>query len=62
MADRYYGIDRGRDKSTITDDSSTTSKDVEIRVDLAPGMSRHEVIEKIKQLTDYIMEDQWPPA
>lgn len=62
MADRYYGLDRGERLKDVSENSSTTSKDVEIRIDLAPGMSRSEVLELLEYLEMHILQDIWPPA
>jgi hypothetical protein len=44
MADRFYGIDRGAaGVRSVTESASTTSLDVEVRVDLI-GMSKLEVL------------------
>lgn len=62
MASRYFGIDRGVQKTTVTQDSSTLSKDVELVVDLAAGMSKAEVLQAIDYLRGYVTENIWPPA
>lgn len=62
MANRYYGVDRGGEKKDITEDSSTTSKDVEVVIDLSPGMDRAEALIMLEYIKQYIMEDTWPPA
>lgn len=63
MANRYYGLDRGEHKTDVTEGSSSTATtDVEIRIDLAPGMNRAEVLILIDEIKSYIIEDIWPPA
>lgn len=62
MADRFYGVDRGGQGKDVSEDSSTTSKDVEIRIDLSAGMERHEVLLLIDELKGKVLEDTWPPA
>lgn len=61
MAVQYYGIDRGAARSTVTTDTSTLSKDVEIAVDLASSITRGEVEVKVRELLDYIMEQRTSP-
>ena len=62
MADRFYGIERGAaGVHSVTESSSTTSLDVEVRVDLI-GMSKLEVLLLIDTLKEAIVQDTWPPA
>jgi hypothetical protein len=64
MADRFYGIDRGEQgvRNVTEGSSSTATTDVEVRVDLAPGMSKQEVLLAIDVLKEAIFQDTWPPA
>lgn len=64
MADRFYGIDRGEQgvRNVTEGGSSTATTDVEVRVDLAPGMSKQEVLLAIDVLKEAIFQDTWPPA
>jgi hypothetical protein len=62
MASRYYGCERGGKSDSVTDGSSSTSKTVEVVVDLADGANRNEVIEALENIKNYILADQWPPA
>jgi hypothetical protein len=62
MADRFYGIDRGNSGvRNVTESASTTSLDVEVRVDLI-GMSKLEVLLAIEAIKEAITQDTWPPA
>ena len=62
MADRFYGIDRGNQGvRNVTEAASTTSLDVEVRVDLI-GMSKQEVLLAIDTIKEAIFQDTWPPA
>ena len=62
MADRFYGIERGAaGVRSVTESASTTSLDVEVRVDLI-GMSKLEVLLLIDTLKEAITQDTWPPA
>ena len=62
MAKRYIGVDQGGRDVDVTEDSSTTSKNVELVIDLAQGMSRQEVLLAIEYIENKILNDQWPPA
>jgi hypothetical protein len=61
MANRYYGLDRGH-QGYVSEDSSTTSKDVEVVVDLSANMLKSEVIIKLQEIINYIVKGNWPPA
>lgn len=62
MADRFYGIERGNQGvRNVTESASTTSLDIEVRVDLI-GMSKLEVLLAIDTLKEAIAQDTWPPA
>ena len=63
MASRYFGIEMGKTFDDVTQGSSTTSKTVEIVVDLADGATREQVLLAIEQLEMYITKNtNWPPA
>ena len=56
MASVYYGINRGKNFETAVVASSTSSTDVEIRVDSTKILSREELFEAIEQLENYILQ------
>lgn len=62
MANRYIGNDKGATYVNITEDSSTTSKDVEVVIDLSASMSKSEVLVKLEEIKDYIIKANWPMA
>lgn len=67
MAERFYGLDRGQTRKDVTEGSSSTSTlDVEVRIDLAGiatnGTGRNEVIQMLEYIKQAILEDSWPPA
>lgn len=64
MAERFYGLDRGENQpGQVTEGAATTATlDVEVRIDLAANMTRHEVLTAIDTIKAAILEDQWPPA
>lgn len=64
MANRYYGLDRGKqgDGDVTEGSSSTATLDVEVRIDLAASMDKSEVLMALDNLKRYIAQDTWPPA
>lgn len=62
MAIRYYGLDRGETEFSVEEDSSTTSKDVEVAVDLAANLDKSEVLIKLDEIKNHIVKGNWPPA
>lgn len=63
MADRYYGVEIGAPtEGAVTEDSSTTSKGVELVVDLAVVTTREQVILALEKLKYYLTKSNWPPA
>ncbi|MFO1465858.1 MAG: hypothetical protein U1F35_05370 [Steroidobacteraceae bacterium] len=64
MTDRFYGVDIGGDMpSDVTEASSTTSKNIELRVTYdATGQSKLTVLLALEALTNYVSQDIWPPV
>lgn len=64
MATQYYGINRGDTQlhNGVATGSSTTSKDVEVSVNLANVPSKREFLEKMEDLKNEILKTNWPPA
>lgn len=63
MADRFYGVDIGAGNSTVvSEDSSTTSKSVEVVVDLAVVLTREKAILAVERIRDHLLNSNWPPA
>jgi hypothetical protein len=63
MALRYFGIEGGQPDTTVTDASSTTSKDIELVVDLAASLNLSQVLDAVERIKDYITRSaKWPPA
>lgn len=64
MATRLYGTSRGKTEFQITDTvgSPTVSNDIELTVDLAKNLDKNDVLVKLQELTNYILEHNWPPA
>lgn len=62
MATRYFGVDKGKTQTDVVQDSGTTSKDVEIEIDLAAGMDRQQVLLAIEYIKNVILQSKWPLA
>ena len=62
MASRYYGLDVGLPQTSVLEGSSTQSKTVEVVVDLADLATREQVLIALENITNYILQDVWPPA
>ncbi len=55
MADRFYGIDRGQDRATVS--ASTTGLDVEVTVDDAVSLEKVDIINALEIIKKAILED-----
>jgi hypothetical protein len=67
MATRRYGISRGKINNggnVVTEavGSATAADNIELTIDLAPGMARSEVVMAITRIQEHIMRGIWPPA
>lgn len=62
MASRYWGLNRGEYYTNIVEQSSTPSKDLELKLDLTKAMTREDVLIQLEQIMIAIKEDKWPPA
>lgn len=64
MAKRYIGLDRGNQvDGSITEDSSTTSKAIELTIDLADtDLTKNDVLLALETLENYILKRLWPLA
>lgn len=62
MAHRYWGSNRGQTQTDVVEASSSPTKNVEVNVDLSANMSREEVIIKLNEIMNVILQDKWPPA
>jgi hypothetical protein len=61
MATQYIGVDRGAQRTTITTGTSTTSKTLEVTVNLAGNMTRAEVYRQLNDIADYILDTRTTP-
>lgn len=62
MASRYFGAEKGANVDGVTQGSSTTSKTVEVVVDLADGADKNQVLQALEAIKLYIIANIWPPA
>jgi len=60
MADWIIGLDRGEGQSLGTRDASSVTKDIEIVIDLAVGLEKHEAVDLITRMRDEIAAGDWP--
>jgi hypothetical protein len=61
MAIQYYGIERGATRTTVTTGTSTTSKKLELTIDLTAGFTRKEVEDQTQVILDFIMDERTTP-
>lgn len=61
MATQFIGKDRGAARTTITTGTSTTSKTLEVTVNLAGNMTRAEVVNGLSEIIDYILDTRTTP-
>lgn len=62
MASRYYGLDKGQHQQDAQEGAADLGTDVQIVVDLSSSISRADVLVKVKELENKILEGNWPPA
>jgi hypothetical protein len=62
MAVQYFGVNRGAQSTTVTTGTSSTSKNVEVAVDLTKSMTRAEVIQALDEIRIYILSNPSPFA
>ena len=64
MAKQYLGLTRGNQlNGSITEDSSTTSKSIELVIDLADtALTKNDVLIALEALEAYLIKRTWPLA
>lgn len=64
MATRRWMLNRGETDVSVTEavGDATASKNIELTVDLAPGMAKNEVLVALRTFERYILKGNWPPA
>lgn len=56
MADIFYGLDRGDTEFDLVQDSSSPTKDVEVVVDDAVGLTKEEVVRALDMVKNHIIK------
>lgn len=62
MARRWYGINRGATPATISEDSATTGKDIQLDIDRAVSLRKSDIVRMVEQIADKIVAGNFPPA
>ena len=64
MAKRYLGLTRGNQiGGAVTEDASTTSKSIELVIDLADtALTKSDVLLALENLENYVTQRNWPLA
>lgn len=62
MASEYYGLNRGQTEFQVTEQASTPSKDVELKIDLTKNLTKAEVILILEMIENHLVKGNWPPA
>lgn len=62
MASEYYGINRGQTEFQVTIQTSSPTKNLEVKVDLTSGMTKAEVVQALEMIINNIVKGNWPPA
>ena len=62
MALPYFGIDRGNKPTTVTSGTASTTKDIEVTVELTSGADREDVLVALESIRNAILQNKWPPA
>jgi hypothetical protein len=57
MADLFYGLDRGDQENEIVTASSSPTKDIEIVIDDAVGLTKAEVIQGLQMIINHIIKE-----
>lgn len=64
MATRRYGISKGETEDAIVEavGAAVAADSIELTIDLAANYEKADVIIKLQELANYILEHNWPPA
>lgn len=57
MADIFYGVDRGDNEQDVVTDSSSPTKDVEVVVDDAVGLTKNDVIISLQMIINHLQKE-----
>jgi hypothetical protein len=58
MAKIYFGSDKGQNKDDIVSGAAVLNKGIEIVIDQAQGMSKADIITKLEELEQAILESK----
>lgn len=61
MAVQFIGKNRGAAQTSITTGTSTTSKTLEVTVDLTGNMTRAEIVNGLREIIGYILDTRTTP-
>lgn len=61
MAFQYIGVNRGGREPDVATGSSTTSKDVEVAIDLSKNCTREDVLLALKSMENFILSTRITP-
>lgn len=61
MAVQYTGLNRGQQSTAVVTGASSNTTDVELTVDLSKGLTRKEVLDKIDQIREFIVNQRTTP-
>jgi hypothetical protein len=61
MAVQYTGLNRGQQSTSVVTGTSSNSVDVEVAVDLSKNLTRKEVLDKLDQIRDFIINTRTTP-
>lgn len=64
MATRRYGLSRGETEFQVTESvgAATNADDIEVTADLAKNLDKNDVVVKLREIINYILSHNWPPA
>lgn len=64
MATRLYGLSRGETEFEVTEGvgSAVAADSVEVTIDLAVSLEKHEVLKALDMIKNHITKGNWPPA
>lgn len=61
MTVQYIGVNRGLQGDTVTTGTSSTSKSIELVVDLSSGATRKQVLLGLEEIRKFILNDRATP-
>lgn len=64
MATRRYMINKGEQQNKVTEavGAAIVTKKIEVTVDLASSLTKTDVVNGLKEISNYIAKSKWPPA